>query len=103
MKKAVGYEGESNDGIFFMSENELAIGFTYISVGVIRKGYVPSCLPLYKTPNRDDIYFTFNITKPGPCNIKVCQEFVRFSNQPGYAYSPFIFEVIDMDNNKVVA
>ena len=91
LKKAVNYV-EADDGIFFMTPEELILGFNYYSVGMIRENYTYSYLEFNSEP-LEDVYFTFTVKKKCDLNLRLVQRFDRFLNDPSYVYSPLIFEV----------
>jgi len=91
LKKTVGYV-DADDGVFFMTPEELTLGFNYYSVGMIKDKYVYSYLEFTSEP-LEDLYFTFTVRKQGDLNLRLIQRFDRFMNDPNYVYSPLIFEV----------
>lgn len=91
LKQAVEFV-DADDGIFFMTPEELTLGFNYYSVSMVRENYIYSYLEFTSQP-LEDLYFSFTVKKKGDLNLRVIQRFDRFMNDPNYSYSPLIFEV----------
>jgi hypothetical protein len=87
-----------DDGVFFLSSQEVLEAFCYYSISQINPDFKYSFLP-FTSGNREDIFFKVTLNKDSEMNLRITQPFKRMITDPDYNHSPMAFEVGKIEND----